>query len=158
MLHLYTILFLTIITAIITFADDKLPHSSEDNDIIKEELSIYPIIMPMIVPAKNEVYLCTSVDLSQTNETFYIRGFDPKVNNGRIHHMALAGSSTKPPKTQFNIWNCGNKGKPAFDPNYPNGEVFPGAPVGMDTTLYLWGMGGKRTMLPEDTGFKVKSS
>ena len=52
-----------------------------------EELSIYPIIMPMIVPAKNEVYLCTSVDLSQTNKTYWIKGFEPKVKNPRIHHM-----------------------------------------------------------------------
>ena len=52
-----------------------------------EELSMYPVIMPMIVPAKNEVYLCTSVDLSQTNKTYWIRGFEPKVKNPRIHHM-----------------------------------------------------------------------
>ena len=52
-----------------------------------EELSIYPVIMPMIVPAKNEVYLCTSVDLSQTNKTYWIKGFEPKVKNPRIHHM-----------------------------------------------------------------------
>ena len=58
-----------------------------------EELSIYPIIMPMIVPATDEVYLCTSIDLSQTNKTFWVRGFEPKVNNPRIHHMALAGSN-----------------------------------------------------------------
>ena len=57
----------------------------------QEELSIYPIIMPLIVPAQNEVYLCTSIDLSQTNETFYIRGFEPRVTDGKIHHMALAG-------------------------------------------------------------------
>ena len=69
--------------------------------------------------------------------------------------MALAGSTTKPPETKFNLWNCGNKGRPAADPNYPNRDVFPGAREGMDTTLYLWGMGGKRTMLPKDTGFKV---
>ena len=52
-----------------------------------EELSIYPVIMPMIVPAKNEVYLCTSIDLSQTNKTYWIKGFEPKVKNPRIHHM-----------------------------------------------------------------------
>ena len=61
----------------------------------QENLSIYPVIMPMIVPAKNQVYLCTSVDLSQTNKTFWIRGFEPRVSDGNIHHMALAGSSTK---------------------------------------------------------------
>lgn len=120
-----------------------------------ENLSIYPIIMPMVVPAKDEVYLCTSVDLSSTNETFFVRGFEPRVSNGRIHHMALAGSTTKPPKTKFNLWNCGSNGKPAEDPNYPNHGVFPDAPDGKDTTIYLWGMGGKRTMLPKNTGFKV---
>ena len=26
---------------------------------------------------------------------------------------------------------------------------------GFDTTIYLWGMGGKRTMLPSGVGFKV---
>ena len=120
----------------------------------QENLSIYPVIMPMIVPAKNEVYLCTSIDLSETNETFWIRGFDPRVSS-HIHHMALAGSNTKPPETQFNLWNCGSNGKPARDPNYPNYGVFPDATEGDDTTLYLWGMGGKRTMLPSNTGFKV---
>ena len=121
----------------------------------QENLSIYPVIMPMIVPAKNEVYLCTSIDLSETNETFWIRGFDPRVSNGYVHHMALAGSNTKPPETKFNLWNCGSNGKPARDPNYPNHGVFPDATEGDDTTLYLWGMGGKRTMLPSNTGFKV---
>ena len=60
----------------------------------QENLSIYPVIMPMVVPARNEVYLCTSVDLSQTNETFWIRGFEPRVSDN-VHHMALAGSNTK---------------------------------------------------------------
>ena len=60
----------------------------------QENLSIYPVIMPMIVPAKNQVYLCTSVDLSQTNETFWVRGFEPRTSDN-IHHMALAGSNTK---------------------------------------------------------------
>ena len=31
----------------------------------------------------------------------------------------------------------------------------PDATEGDDTTLYLWGMGGNRTMLPPNTGFKV---
>jgi peptidylglycine monooxygenase len=120
-----------------------------------EQLSIYPVIMPMIVPAQNEVYLCTSIDLSQTNETFWIRGFEPRVTDGRIHHMALAGSVLEPPKTRFNMWNCGNNGKPANDPNYPNHPLFPDGKEGEDTTLYLWGMGGKTTMLPKDVGFKI---
>ena len=60
----------------------------------------------------------------------------------------------KPPNTQFNIWNCGGNGKPARDPNYPNFGVS-GATGGDDTTIYLWGMGGERTMLPPDVGFKV---
>ena len=33
---------------------------------------------------------------------------------------------TKPPKTKFNLWNCGSNGKPATDPNYPIHGVFPG--------------------------------
>ena len=64
-------------------------------------------------------------------------------------------SVSKPPKTKFNLWNCGGNGKPARDPNYPNHAVFPHSTDGDDTTLYLWGMGGKRTMLPPNTGFKV---
>ena len=32
---------------------------------------------------------------------------------------------------------------------------FTDATEGDDTTLYLWGMGGNRTMLPPNTGFKV---
>ena len=35
------------------------------------------------------------MDLSQTNETFWIRGFEPRISEGNIHHMALAGSNTK---------------------------------------------------------------
>ena len=67
---------------------------SNAENVEQENLSIYPVIMPMVVPARNEVYLCTSVDLSQTNETFWIRGFEPRVSDN-IHHMALAGSNTK---------------------------------------------------------------
>ena len=68
--------------------------NAEKNVENQENLSIYPVIMPMVVPARNEVYLCTSVDLSQTNETFWIRGFEPRVSDN-VHHMALAGSNTK---------------------------------------------------------------
>ena len=68
--------------------------SNAENVENQENLSIYPVIMPMVVPARNEVYLCTSVDLSQTNETFWIRGFEPRVSDN-VHHMALAGSDTK---------------------------------------------------------------
>ena len=67
---------------------------SNAENVEQENLSIYPVIMPMVVPARNEVYLCTSVDLSQTNETFWIRGFEPRVSDN-VHHMALAGSDTK---------------------------------------------------------------
>ena len=67
---------------------------SNAENVEQENLSIYPVIMPMVVPARNEVYLCTSVDLSQTNETFWIRGFEPRVSDN-VHHMALAGSNTK---------------------------------------------------------------
>ena len=74
----------------------------------KEELSVYPIIMPMVVPSKNEIYLCTSIDLSQTNETFWIRGFEPRVSKSNVHHMIVAASETKPPQSPFNVWNCGN--------------------------------------------------
>ena len=57
----------------------------------KEMLSIYPLIMPRLVPAKNEVYLCTYADLSQTNETFWIRGFDPKITNGNVFVYIFMG-------------------------------------------------------------------
>ena len=67
---------------------------SNAENVEQENLSIYPVIMPMVVPARNEVYLCTSVDISQTNETFWIRGFEPRVSDN-VHHMALAGSDTK---------------------------------------------------------------
>ena len=121
----------------------------------EESLSIYPAIMPMVVPSQDEVYLCTSIDLSQTNETFWVRGFEPKVSQDRIHHMAIAGSTSRPPRTQFNLWNCGNNGRPASDPNYPNFGVFPSEKDGVDTTLYLWSKGGVTTMLPEGVAFKV---
>ena len=120
----------------------------------EEELSVYPIIMPMVVPSKNEIYLCTSVDLSQTNETFWIRGFEPRVSKShRVHHMIVAASDTKPPQSPFNVWNCGNEKHQ--DPNYPNHKVFPDSEDGSDTTIYLWARGGQRTMLPPGTAFKV---
>lgn len=119
----------------------------------QEELSVYPIIMPMVVPSKNEIYLCTSIDLSATNETFWVRGFEPRVSEARVHHMIVAASATRPPRTPFNVWNCGNEKHQ--DPNYPNHSVFPDSADGVDTTIYLWAYGGRRTMLPPDTAFKV---
>ena len=74
---------LILILLLLQFCMPLLVLGSADS----EELSIYPVIMPMIVPAKNEVYLCTSIDLSQTNKTYWIKGFEPKVKNPRIHHM-----------------------------------------------------------------------
>ena len=108
-----------------------LANKSENNSeasLEAENLSVYPIIMPMVVPSKNEVYLCTSVDLSQTNDTFWIRGFEPRVSKSRVHHMIVAASATPPPETPFNVWNCGNEKH--RDPSYPDHKVFPQVSAG----------------------------
>ena len=61
-------------------------------DTNEERLFLYPVIMPLVIPSVNEVYLCTSVDVSNDDKTsFWIRGFEPKVQNRIVHHMALAG-------------------------------------------------------------------
>ena len=85
---------LSLIALFLQFIFGAIIISNAENMENQENLSIYPVIMPMVVPARNEVYLCTSVDLSQTNETFWIRGFEPRVSDN-VHHMALAGSNTK---------------------------------------------------------------
>ncbi len=69
--------------------------------------------------------------------------------------MAVAGTDQKPPDSPFNIWNCGNNKNHPNDPNYPSHPVSPGAKSGEDTTLYLYGYKGQKTMLPEGVGFRV---
>ena len=59
---------------------------------------------------------------------------------------------TKPPKTKFNLWNCGSNGKPAKDPNYPIHGVFPGKVIyakyyqhsNILVTLLFWGQLGRQ--------------
>ena len=37
---------------------------------------------------------------------FWITGFNPKMVPGTVHHMAVAGCSERPPRTDHNVWNC----------------------------------------------------
>jgi peptidylglycine monooxygenase len=129
-----------------------------------EDLGLYPVIMPRVVPSSEEVYLCTMVDVSQYNGTIWIRGFHPKVNVNSIHHMILAGCKERPAATRFNLWNCG--GSKYIEPSYPIGPVCPpednnnvssGSSIAHETTIYLWGLGGKPLLLPEGVGFKMGS-
>ena len=128
----------------------------------EQRLFLYPIVMPLVLPSINEVYLCTSVDVShEDNTSFWIRGFEPRVNSGIIHHMALAGCKENQMKDRapMNVWNCGGKNSNiAIDNSYPTGSVCNdrykstiNGPV--DTTLYLWSRNGSKLMLPHGVGF-----
>ena len=129
-----------------------------------EKLFIYPVIMPLVTPSKNEVYLCTSVDVSKDEEnSFWIRGFEPKVNNRVVHHMALAGCFENPISDNFatqNVWNCGGlKSNAAKDDAFSVGSVCNSqskakADKNIDTTLFLWSRNGSNLMLPKNVGFK----
>ena len=121
----------------------------------EEQLSVYPVLMPRVVPSHDEVYLCTVVDVSAADSAFWVRGFEPRASMRNVHHMALAGCKDKPDKTRFNIWNCGANGNPILDENYPVLPVCPGGKVGDDTSIYLWSRNGSRIMLPEGVGFKM---
>ena len=130
----------------------------------EENLSIYPVIMPLVTPTRNEVYLCTTVDVSNFKEnSFWIRGFEPKVNNRVVHHMALAGCFENPISDNFaplNVWNCGGfKSNAAIDYAFPLGSVCNvrskiKTDKNIDTTLFLWSRNGSKLMLPKHVGFK----
>ena len=51
---------------------------------------------------------------------FWITGFNPKMVPGTVHHMAVAGCSERPPRTDHNVWNCGANGNPVLEPQYPS--------------------------------------
>ena len=129
-----------------------------------EKLFIYPAIMPLVTPSKNEVYLCTSVDVSKDEDnSFWIRGFEPKVNNRVVHHMALAGCFENPISDNFaplNVWNCGGlNSNAAKDDALPVGSVCNSKSKrktenNIDTTLFLWSRNGSKLMLPKNVGFK----
>ena len=126
---------------------------------------LYPVIMPRVFPAVEEVYLCTMVDLSQ-HDSVWIRGFHPKVNSKVVHHAILAGCSGRPPTTKFNLWNCG--GDDHVDPAYPSNPVCPPedeaqrdgvrGSVAKDTTIYLWSANGKPLLMPRGVGFEIGGS
>ena len=130
----------------------------------EERLFLYPVIMPLVIPSVNEVYLCTSVDVSNDDKTsFWIRGFEPKAEQRIVHHMALAGCNESPlhDTAHLNIWNCGgSNSNSAIDPSYPIGTVCNdkrykrNRRTYLDTTLYLWSRNGSKLMLPHDVGFK----
>ena len=132
-------------------------------DTNEERLFLYPVIMPLVIPSVNEVYLCTSVDVSNDDKTsFWIRGFEPKVQNRIVHHMALAGCYENPinDRAPLNIWNCGgSNSNAAVDLAYPIGSVCNDRNTSnriknVDTTLFLWSRNGTKLMLPSDVGFK----
>ena len=139
-------------------------HTLKDKD--EESLFLYPIIMPSVIPLVNEVYLCTSVDVSSDGSLgkFWIRGFEPKVNHRTVHHMILAGCYENPisDKVPMNVWNCGgSNSNGAIDYSYPIGSVCnnkdgdqKSISNNVDTTLFLWSMNGSNLMLPPDAGFK----
>ena len=128
----------------------------------EEKLFLYPVIMPLVTPSVNEVYLCTSVDVSNdAKNSFWIRGFEPKVQNRIVHHIALAGCYENPinDRAPLNIWNCGGSNSNAIDTKYPIGSVCSyrdtNRPIkNVDTTLYLWSRNSSKLMLPLDVGFK----
>ena len=132
-------------------------------DTNEERLYLYPVIMPLVFPTVNEAYLCTSVDVSNDDKTsFWIRGFEPKVQNRIVHHMALAGCYENPinDRAPLNIWNCGGSySNAAVDLSYPIGSVCNDSNTSnriknVDTTLFLWSRNGSKLMLPSDVGFK----
>ena len=51
---------LSLIALFLQFIFGAIIISNAENVENQENLSIYPVIMPMVVPARNEVYLCTS--------------------------------------------------------------------------------------------------
>ena len=120
--------------------------------------------MPLVTPSQNEVYLCTTVDVSKDKEnSFWIRGFEPKVNNRVVHHMALAGCFENPISSKFaplNVWNCGGlNSNAAIDNAFSVGSVCnerskQKTGTNIDTTLFLWSRNGSKLMLPKNVGFK----
>ena len=126
---------------------------------------LFPVLMPRVFPAVEEVYLCTMVDLSQ-HDAVWIRGFHPKVNTKVVHHAILAGCGDRPLATKFNLWNCG--GDEHVDPAYPSNPVCPSenksrrdggnGRSAKDTTIYLWAANGKPLLLPKGVGFKIGGS
>ena len=137
--------------------------SSHSSHRLRETLSLYPVVMPLIMPSKNEVYLCTAVDVSEFKMSFWIRGFEPHVDNSTVHHIALAGCNHKPAfRETGNVWNCGQNTNLPTDDSYPTGPVcghdVPSSASphqqSIDTTLFLWSINGSSLMLPDDVGFK----
>ena len=55
-----------------------------------------------------------------TAPRFWITGFTPVSVPGTVHHMAVAGCSSRPPSSPNNVWNCGANGNPVLEPQYPS--------------------------------------
>ena len=122
----------------------------------ENDLFIYPVVMPLVMPSINEVYLCTTVDVSQGNTSFWIRGFEPRVDSGTVHHMILAGCNQNPrnERATKNIWNCGGQNADmVVDNSYPRGLVC-NDKGSVEKTLFLWSRNGSKLMLPRGVGFK----
>ena len=163
-LYLWRCIFAFLIIGNFAHSINISRHTLKDKD--EESLFLYPIIMPSVIPLVNEVYLCSSVDVSSDGSVgnFWIRGFEPKVNHRTVHHMILAGCYENPisDKVPMNVWNCGGSGSNgAIDYSYPIGSVCNNKDGdqnsisnNVDTTLFLWSMKGSNLMLPPDAGFK----
>ncbi|XP_023320564.1 peptidylglycine alpha-hydroxylating monooxygenase isoform X2 [Eurytemora carolleeae] len=115
---------------------------------------VFPLRMPEVRPTRNEVYLCSAVEIG-TKGRYWVRGFKPVVIPGTMHHMAVVGCSRYPPVTPANVWNCGSNGNPVLEPGFPALNTTCSAGDMKSMTLFLWSRNGETYILPKDVGFAI---
>jgi len=124
------------------------PYKIEDTDTSSttEDRGQFELLMPNSKPMEPETYLCTTIRLD-TNNTYYITGFNPKADMGTAHHMLLFGCEA--PGQKEELFSCGEMGR-----------ILPGtkqaAPCSRgQKILYAWARNAPKLDLPPDVGFKV---
>ncbi|XP_047741070.1 peptidylglycine alpha-hydroxylating monooxygenase [Hyalella azteca] len=119
--------------------------ASADKDVLKR----FPLLMPNVVPKRDDTYFCTPIRIDPTMD-YYITGFQPNTTSALAHHMLVVGCTA--PGLDEALWNCGGMAM--------SNAGFRTAPTCAEGTqiIYAWAMDAPALLLPEGVAFRVGRS
>ncbi|XP_038208251.1 peptidylglycine alpha-hydroxylating monooxygenase [Zerene cesonia] len=116
--------------------------------VFSYEVDTYDFLMPNVYPHRDELYLCTPIRISPT-QNFYIVGFKPNATMHTAHHMLLYGCSE--PGSNDSVWSCGEMQSSKVDSMYATSSPCSNG----SQIVYAWARDAPSLELPPDVGFLI---
>jgi len=114
--------------------------------VAADQVEIFDLLMPNVVPPKPETYFCTPIRIDSETD-YYIVGFIPNATLNTAHHMLVYGCEE--PGSDEEVWSCGEMSN--YDRSVQSAPVCrTGAQV-----IYAWAHHAPPLQLPKDVGFHV---